>query len=98
MAENETTLVALPPVVDLDALDAVRDRLLEAVETGPVTVMAQGVERVSTNALFMLMSAAQTARRNGHGFRIATVSAPLVSAIERLGLGEHFAALTRGQG
>ena len=98
MAENETTLVALPPVVDLDALDAVRDRLLEAVDTGPVTVSAQGVERVATNALFMLMSAAQTARRNGHGFRISSISSPLLTAIERLGLGEQFAALSRGQG
>ncbi len=51
--------VALPAIVDLDALDHIRDELIDAVESGPVTVSAAAVERVATNALFMLLSAAE---------------------------------------
>jgi hypothetical protein len=39
--------VALPAIVDLDALDTVRDRLIDAVELGPVAVSGKAVERVS---------------------------------------------------
>ena len=69
MAETDSKIVELPAVVDLDALDGVRDRLLEAIDAGPVTVSAAAVERVSTNALFMLLSAAETARRNDYSLR-----------------------------
>ena len=64
--------IALPAVVDLDALDGVRDGLIEAVELGPVRrSTAQAVERVATNALLMLVSAAETARRNSFAFAIS---------------------------
>jgi anti-anti-sigma regulatory factor len=96
MAETDSKIVNLPAVVDLDALDGVRDRLLEAIDAGPVTVSAAAVERVSTNTLFMLLSAAETARRNDFSFTLSAVSASLAAAIERLGLGPHFAALTKG--
>jgi anti-anti-sigma regulatory factor len=88
--------IALPTVVDLDALDAVRDRLIEAVELGPVEVDGAEVERVATNALFMLVSAAETARRNSFQFQIVRASAPMLGAIERLGLNQPFAALMKG--
>ena len=52
-------VVALPAIVDLDTLDVVRDGLIDAVEMGAVTVDASKVERVATNALFMLISAAE---------------------------------------
>lgn len=96
MAASAEKSIALPAIVDLDALDHVRDGLIDAVEHGPVTIAAAGVERVSTNALLMLLSAAETARRNNFGFTIADASMPMVSAIERLGLKPHFSDMMKG--
>jgi anti-anti-sigma regulatory factor len=96
MATAPHNLVALPPVVDLDALDDVRDGLLAAMEHGPVIVSGAAVERVSTNALLMLISAAETARRNNFAFAIATASPAMLAAIERLGLAGNFAAMIKG--
>ena len=90
-------ILALPAIVDLDALDVVRDGLIDAVETGAVEIDASAVERVATNALFMLVSAAETSRRNSFAFAISGASAPMLSAIDRLGLGESFAGLIKGQ-
>ncbi|HEV7276028.1 MAG TPA: STAS domain-containing protein [Devosiaceae bacterium] len=96
MAEARTKSIALPAVVDLDALDAVRDRLIEAVDAGPVAVSGANVERVVSNALLLLISAAETARRNGFEFKLMKASAPMLSAIERLGLSPSFAGMMRG--
>ena len=54
------------------------------------------VERVATNALFMLISAAETSRRNSFGFGITGASAPMLAAIDRLGLGGSFSDLMKG--
>ena len=86
----------MPAIIDLDALDGIRDGLIDAIEEGPVVVSASGVERVSTNALFMLISAAETARRNNFEFSIEEPSAAMTSAIERLGLGAQFSEMMRG--
>ena len=96
MAEGRSGIVALPAVVDLDALDGVRDLLLDAVESGPVTLDGSAVERLSTNALIMLISAAETARRNSFSFVLERASQPMLMAIERLGLGPSFSAILRG--
>lgn len=96
MGRNAQKTVALPTIVDLDALDIVRDRLLDVIEHGPVTISAASVERVSTNALFMLLSAADTARRNNFELTITGTSPPMLSAIERLGLSGHFAGMLKG--
>ena len=88
--------VALPAIVDLDSLDGIRDGLIDAIEEGPVTVSGAGVERISTNALFMLISAAETARKNNFEFAIDRPSAALTGAIERLGLGSSFMGMMRG--
>ena len=87
--------VALPAIVDLDALDGIRDRLIDVLEEGPVSIQAGAVERVSTNALFMLLSAAETARRNQFDFAIEQPSAALMGAIERLGLKARFSGMMR---
>lgn len=97
MAEAATKSITLPEIVDLDALDPVRDTLIEAVETGPVAIRAGAVERVCTNALLMLISAAETSRRNNFSFELAGASEPLLAAIDRLGLTEHFAGMMKGQ-
>jgi hypothetical protein len=96
MAELHSKTVGLPAIVDLDALDIVRDKLIDAVEAGPVTVSGKAVERVSTNALLMLISAAETARRNNFAFELADPSGPMLSAIDRLGFNESFAGIMRG--
>jgi len=96
MAKEPQNAVALPCVIDLDALDPVRETLLAAMEQGPVTISGSEVERVSTNALIMLLSAAESARRTGHGFSITRPSAAMLAAVERLGLGARFAALVEG--
>lgn len=96
MVVASTKLVALPAIMDLDALDLVRDGLIAAIERGPVTVSGAAVERVSTNALLMLISAAETARRNDYAFSVAEVSAPMGAAIDRLGFGESFAGMMKG--
>jgi len=97
MAETaDSKVVALPAIVDLDALDFVRDGLIEAVELGAVAVDASQVERVSTNALFMLISAAETAKRNSTNFTIFGASAPIKAAVDRLGLDSAFTGLMKG--
>jgi anti-anti-sigma regulatory factor len=89
-------IVVLPAIVDLDALDQVRDGLIDAVELGPVEIDASKVERVATNALFMLVSAAETSRRNSYNFAIDGASAPMLAAIDRLGLSASFSGLMKG--
>lgn len=97
MAEtSDAKVVALPAIVDLDALDLVRDRLIDAVELGGTVVDASAVERVATNALFMLVSAAETAKRNSFAFEISGASASMHAAIGRLGLDGAFSGLMRG--
>jgi anti-anti-sigma regulatory factor len=91
MAEARSKSIALPAIIDLDALDPIRDELLDAIDSGPVTVKAGAVERVATNALFMLLAAAETARRNDNPFRVAEASEAFRSAVTRLGLGNRFA-------
>lgn len=96
MVSKTVKTVALPAVVDLDSLDSIRDGLIDAIEEGPVSLAAGAVERVSTNGLFMLISAAETARRNNFDFAIEQPSAALTGAIERLGLGAQFSGMMRG--
>ena len=96
MSKKADKSIALPAVIDLDSLDGIRDGLLDAIEEGSVTLGGGAVERVSTNALFMLMSAAETAQRNKFEFAIEQPSAALTSAIERLGLGAQFSGMMRG--
>ena len=96
MVSKAAKIIALPAVIDLDALDGIRDELIDAIEEGPVSVAAGAVERVSTNALFMLISAAEAARRNQYGFAIKQPSAALTGAIERLGLSAQFSEMMRG--
>lgn len=96
MVKKTNKSVALPAIIDLDSLDGIRDGLIDAIEVGSVVIEGSAVERVSTNALFMLISAAETARRNNFEFAIEQPSAALTSAIERLGLDAQFSGMMRG--
>lgn len=83
----------LPAIVDLNALDGMRDGLLDAIEQGPVVIAGAEVERISTNALVMLLSAQESARRNGTALTLQGASPAMLSAIDRLGLKPHFSDL-----
>ena len=96
MAHARSKAITLPAIVDLDALDPIRDELVDAIDSGDVTVRAGAVDRVATNALFMLLSAAETARRNTHAFTVSEPSEAFLAAISRLGLGNQFAGLLEG--
>jgi anti-anti-sigma regulatory factor len=96
MVSKAKQSIALPAVIDLDALDGIRDGLIDAIEEGPVAVNAKAVERVSTNALIMLISAGETARKNQFDFAIEQPSATMLTAIERLGLQAQFSGMMRG--
>jgi len=96
MAKSQVQSVALPRIVDLDALDDIRDTLLEALQTGPVAVDAAGVERISTNALFMLLSASETARQAKFALSIEAASTQVRAAIEKLALGPAFTPVLKG--
>lgn len=96
MAKPQIQSVALPRIVDLDALDDIRETLLDALHAGPVEVTADAVERVSTNALFMLLSAAETARKAKFDFSITHTSDAVRAAISKLGLNDAFAPALKG--
>jgi len=95
MAQQINQAVDLPGIIDLDAIDAIRDRLIDALELGSVVVKADAVERVSTNALLLLVSAAETARRNHFDFAIEAPSAAMTTAIDLLGLGSQFSGMMK---
>jgi anti-anti-sigma regulatory factor len=96
MAQARSKTIALPAIVDLDALDPIRDELVDALEAGEVTVKCASVERVATNALFMLLSAAETARRSNYAFQVVEPSEAFRAAVSRLGLGGRFAGIMEG--
>jgi anti-anti-sigma regulatory factor len=96
MAQAQSRTLALPAIVDLDALDPIRDELVDAIDSGAVTVNGSSVDRVATNALFMLLSAAETARRNSHAFTVSEPSEAFRAAVSRLGLGDQFAGIMEG--
>ncbi|HEY4198991.1 MAG TPA: STAS domain-containing protein [Devosiaceae bacterium] len=96
MSAANSARVMLPASLDLDALENVRDSFIEAFDMGPVTVSGAEVERIATNGLMLLLSAAETARRNGSGFEIVEAAGPMLAAIDRLGLGDAFTGMLKG--
>ena len=96
MAGQAAQAVVLPAIVDLDSLDSFRDKLIDALDGGDASVDGSAVERVATNALMMLLSAAETAHSNKNEFSVVKPSEPMQSAIQRLGLTSRFAPLTKG--
>ncbi len=96
MAAENTKTYDLPAVMDVDALDNVRDWLSEAVGHGNVELNGSQVSRVVTNSLLMLVSASQGAAKNNFNFTICEPSEPFREAIGRLGMNETFSRFLKG--
>lgn len=96
MVEKSSQNYDLPGVVDVDAMDAMREWLLETVEVGNIKMNGSAVSRVVTNALLMLLSAKQQAEQANFTFSIVEPSPALTEAIERLGMSKFFAPIIEG--
>ena len=86
----------LPSVVDLDAMDELREWLNSALEIGDIHLNAAGVTRLATNALLMLASARSTAGKNKISLLITHPSEAFGEAVSRLGMDEIMAPLLEG--
>lgn len=87
VAADGPDTIALPASLDAAAADDLQRRLQDLLgRQRPVTLDGSGVERVSTLALQVLLTARRGAGSRGLAFRIAPLSPPLSEAIDRLGL------------
>lgn len=96
MAEATPQDLVLPPVVDLDALEHLRELLLDSIGQGAVVLDGSQVERIVTNALVMLLAGAETARRCDSSLKLKSASDAMTHAVERLGMQAHFAEMIKG--
>ena len=96
MAQARSKTIALPAIVDLDALDPIRDELVDAIESGPVTVSAALSSMNSALVATRSIAAAETARRNNFAFSVTEPSEAFRLAVSRLGLGGPFTAIMEG--
>ncbi len=96
MADTQIKQMKLPAVADIGAVDELRDEMVDALNNGDLEVSLEMVERVSTNALFMLLSAAQTAKNHNYKLLLSAPSEHFTNALETLGLDSAFAPLMKG--
>lgn len=85
---EEIQLFDLPSVVDVDAMDELREWLGSALEIGDIQLNASAVTRLVTNALLMLVSAKNTADINKISLTITNPSEAFNEAVQRLGMGD----------
>ncbi len=95
MSRPDPTIIVLPAIADLDALERLRDELVEAGDAG-IRIEAADVERVSTNTLLLLLAAGKAAQSARVPFHIGSASPIFRLSVSRLGLDAHFAALLEG--
>ena len=96
MADAQLKSIELPAIADIGAVDELRDEMLDALNAGNLEINLEKVERVSTNALFMLLSAAQTARTHNFELLLSSPSEHFTNALKVLGLEGAFAPLMKG--
>ena len=96
MDAAETQLFNLPSVMDVDAMDELREWLGSALEIGDIQLNASEVSRLVTNALLMLLSAKSTADKNKISLQVTNPSAAFSEAIDRLGMGEVIKPILEG--
>jgi anti-anti-sigma regulatory factor len=97
MGENTIQAFELPSVLDIDAMDELRDWLTSALEVGNIRLNGSAVVRVVTNALLLLVSANQSALKNNLTFCVCDPSPALCEAVDRLGLTDIFSDFLEGQ-
>ncbi len=93
MPQTEIQSLPLPSVVDVDAIDELRDWLNGALDTGDVRLDGSGVTRLVTNALLMMISARNTAEAKGVTFQISNPSPAFGEAVDRLGMQQVMAPI-----
>lgn len=96
MADVQTKLIELPAIADIGAVDELREEMIDALDVGNLEINLAKVERVSTNALFMLLSAAQTARSHNFELKLSSPSEHFSNALQVLGLESAFEPLLKG--
>ena len=80
-------IVALPKQLDATCTEHLCAELLERLErTNQITLRAGAVERVSTQAMQVLVAAQLTAKHRGGGITLEEPSEPLTDALSLLGL------------
>jgi anti-anti-sigma regulatory factor len=87
MPPVENGAVELPAVLDALAADELLDSLRRCV--GALTLDAGAVERVSTNAVQVLIAASREGAPAAPRFRLRNPSSALVAGFAELGLAEH---------
>jgi anti-anti-sigma factor len=90
--------IDLPAVADLHALEDVREQITAQLDSAQFAIGLKDVQRISTNALLMLLSAARTTAQAGGEMKLVGPSEQVSAAIETLGLGEAFAPLLEQEG
>lgn len=80
-----TTEIPLSGELDIAATTALKAELLEAGEA-PVRINASQVERVGTQCVQLLLSAATSWREQGRDFAITDRSDAFESALDQLGI------------
>lgn len=81
--------ISLPPVLDLPAACELRDILVDAVarDTGADAVLhCAGVERISTAAIQVMLSAAAAFSTAARGLELASPTPSMIQAFAQLGL------------
>lgn len=96
MSDQDIQTFDLPSVLDMDAMDELREWLGSALEIGNVKLNGKAVTRVVTNALLLIASANKTAEQNKFAFGVHEASAALKEAVERLGMGKIISPIFKG--
>jgi anti-anti-sigma regulatory factor len=83
---QDPTAFRLPPALDLNAAEPLRDALLALPSEAALLLDGSQVEAAATPGLQVLAAAARMAASRGRSFRLLDPSPPLAAAIADLGL------------
>ena len=95
-SDNAATVVDLPAVADLAAAEGLRDHLLDALVAGEgdLVLRAEGVERLSTACVQVLLAAGASLSARGNRLILTNPSPAVDEAFDRLGLGADLHNMT----
>jgi len=90
---SRTKTLTLAAVLDFASIQSLKETLSAAAEkSSSIRLSGYKVQRVTTPAIQVLLSAAKTAAAGGGQFRIIRPSPALSQAFDDLGLGNEFEA------